>query len=635
MIKPLLTLLALLLLNFFSLAQVGINTESPQSALDVNGNIQIRQEFRINGNPGLPGQIYFSQGPSTIPQWKSANVSFLEDGQYQLVNTYAKSDQIGIDWVGTQAPINTFPFVETFETTSTTIASWTNERVLGTTDWSYGTGAGATGGTGASGTPTVAFAGTRNARFPSAITNTNESPVTKLVSPIMDLQDMVTPRISFWYAQDRREGGVEGNGRQNRLKVYYRVNSVSSWVELSSYTADIGDWTNVVLSLPNPSNTYQIAFEGINDNGIPNVIDNVVVYDTTYLIETFEDNSPTRASWTNQQVTGSGLWILNGQNGANTSGGTPTTAYEGTRNARFPNALIDLNESPVARLISPSLNLSGMTSAKLNFYYANDARTSGNTNNGRQNTLRVYYRTSPAAAWLLLNTYSADVGTWTNIVLDLPNPSATYQVAFEGMNDYGIPIVLDNVQVYQSIVGPVAGYYTALSPIGENIRAKNWRVIPGLNLPVTINNANNKISIIFQAGVETRMNVSGTGNQIAGSIRYMCGVFRRLTSQPLSTSILVAVRGDQINNTINKPILDKTQSIFTLNYTVDNTPVGNYTFTVACRRNALTGGDGTEATSLMSLGNSVNSGNNVTNDFMLNSILKMDIIELVTTVVGP
>lgn len=83
-------------------AQVGIETKSPNAVLDVNGITSLRKELRVGGTPiqvgsaGLNGQVLVSQGEGLPPVWKSLNVSFVEEGQYKLTNTYLSTDQVGI-----------------------------------------------------------------------------------------------------------------------------------------------------------------------------------------------------------------------------------------------------------------------------------------------------------------------------------------------------------------------------------------------------------------------------------------------------------------------------------------------------------------------------------------------------------
>lgn len=94
-----------------------------------------------------------------------------------------------------------------------------------------------------------------------------------------------------------------------------------------------------------------------------------------------------------------------------------------------------------AKLISPVLNLAGVNAPELSFQYLNHAWGSD------QNILKVYYRTDATAAWTLLDTFAVDVTAWTEEVISLPNATATYQIAFEAVIDYGYNIVLDAISI--------------------------------------------------------------------------------------------------------------------------------------------------------------------------------------------
>ncbi len=158
--------------------------------------------------------------------------------------------------------VTSFPFLETFESTSTTIGCWSNIYVVGAGNWSLGSGA-------IGGSITSAFAGSQNALFVSA-SGTN-SPTTKLASPIFDLTGVVNPGISFYYAQE------EWAGDQNYTRLMYRTSSTGTWTEIWSDSSSVNSWTYQSVLLPNASATYQIAFEGINNYGYRNVIDEVTV----------------------------------------------------------------------------------------------------------------------------------------------------------------------------------------------------------------------------------------------------------------------------------------------------------------------------------------------------------------------
>src|SRR5690606_10736419 len=188
--------------------------------------------------------------------------------------------------------VTTFPFLEDFETTSTTRDCWTQIQEVGSASWTY-----ATGSTG--GAISTAYSGTENARFVSQL-GTN-SPVVKLVSPILDLSGVNSPELAFFYGQEMWYSD------QNELKVYYRVSADSAWVQIAHYTSDVAVWTADTLTLPNPSATYQIAFEGINNYGRANVVDDVEVYDA------FTCSDPSNLTAFNIQPTSAMLdWTENG-----------------------------------------------------------------------------------------------------------------------------------------------------------------------------------------------------------------------------------------------------------------------------------------------------------------------------------
>lgn len=94
-----------------------------------------------------------------------------------------------------------------------------------------------------------------------------------------------------------------------------------------------------------------------------------------------------------------------------------------------------------AKLISPVLDLSTTMFPALTFSYLNALWSPD------QNVLSVYYRTDANAEWTLLETYNSNVTSWTEETISLPNPTATYQIAFEGETHYGRNIHVDAISV--------------------------------------------------------------------------------------------------------------------------------------------------------------------------------------------
>ncbi|MBC8883592.1 hypothetical protein H9X57_10075 [Flavobacterium piscinae] len=60
-LRPFLVLLPLFLVSFCALGQVGINTTTPLSTLDINGNLNVKEIGIVN--PNVPGSAVLNGGP--------------------------------------------------------------------------------------------------------------------------------------------------------------------------------------------------------------------------------------------------------------------------------------------------------------------------------------------------------------------------------------------------------------------------------------------------------------------------------------------------------------------------------------------------------------------------------------------
>jgi hypothetical protein len=89
----------------------------------------------------------------------------------------------------------------------------------------------------------------------------------------MDITALNNPVLKFHHIQKQYAGD------QDSLKVYYRTSSNGAWVFLAKYTETIEEWTERTLPLPEPSNQYYIAFEGIEEYGHSIQLDKIIVDD--------------------------------------------------------------------------------------------------------------------------------------------------------------------------------------------------------------------------------------------------------------------------------------------------------------------------------------------------------------------
>ncbi|MDR9373227.1 MAG: PKD domain-containing protein [Schleiferiaceae bacterium] len=153
---------------------------------------------------------------------------------------------------------------------------------------------------------------------------------------------------------------------------------------------------------------------------------------TAPFLEDFE--TATTSCWSNDTVLGGNQWTIS----TGSSGGSITAAYSGTQNAVFTSG----SGGPyVTRFVSPVIDASNLSSTELTFYYGQEVWF------GDQNTLTVYYRTSPSNGWVQVFQDTGDVPTWTKAAVIIPSQSATLQVAFEATDNWGRANVLDDVRI--------------------------------------------------------------------------------------------------------------------------------------------------------------------------------------------
>ncbi len=142
--------------------------------------------------------------------------------------------------------------------------------------------------------------------------------------------------------------------------------------------------------------------------------------------------------WTQTYITLPGLsWTFVKGNGSS----NPSTAHSGNYNACLKDATSGDN---ITRLITPKLDLSDLPQPQLKFWHT-QAYWSGD-----QDFLKVYYKNSTVGNWELLASYTGSITAWTLETIPLPNPSATYFIAFEGNAKYGYGVCIDDVEVSSS-----------------------------------------------------------------------------------------------------------------------------------------------------------------------------------------
>ncbi|MDD4142649.1 MAG: C10 family peptidase [Bacteroidales bacterium] len=212
--------------------------------------------------PSEGGEIYVRYSPTSAGV-HSGNVSVTCSGisskNIQLVG-YSCTDVV-----------SEFPWNEDFES-STLPECWHQEYEHGDNMWA----ANKVGGL--NNNPAGAASGNKNILFSSF----QHSPyyTTKLVLPAFDFTEFQSPMLSFWHAQCRQPDQALFN---DYLNVYYKTSANAEWTLLQSYTDACQEWTEEFIVLPDPSDEYYIAFEGVCKWGYGVALDNVSVISSPFV----------------------------------------------------------------------------------------------------------------------------------------------------------------------------------------------------------------------------------------------------------------------------------------------------------------------------------------------------------------
>jgi len=113
--------------------------------------------------------------------------------------------------------------------------------------------------------------GTSEGAGNAMITHGSSGDSTMLISPVLDLSALSNAELTFYYVMRSWSGDVD------ELHVYYRNDLSATWTELQAYTEAAATWTEVTLTLPSLSSTYQLAFVFVDHYGYGVGLDNITV----------------------------------------------------------------------------------------------------------------------------------------------------------------------------------------------------------------------------------------------------------------------------------------------------------------------------------------------------------------------
>lgn len=220
------------------------------------------------------------------------------------------------------------------------------------------------------------------------------------------------------------------------------------------------------------------------------------------LSESFENGLPD--TWTQEYVVGNQGWIIEDGNS-----GFPMGAAFGDKRIALRNGTSQ-TIGYVTRLVTPVMNLDTILEPILTFAYATDKWA------GDFDTLRIYYRTSTDKEWVEYTDYASGRyrSAWTLDTIRLNAPSATYQLAFEGSDNMGRGIVLDNIQVRSTPSCETPEFLPVIN-LKNNTVTLSWRAnfdadrfrlkVDSLPLSAEMLNSEEAKAAIVDAVVEDRM----------------------------------------------------------------------------------------------------------------------------------
>lgn len=159
------------------------------------------------------------------------------------------------------------PFDENFDTNTQVPFCWVSETVTGSTNWVIGSGNGGSNPSGAHSQPNNAYFKDQNLQ--------NSGFTARLVSPELDLPDVPSLELSFHYTNQLRTFWFFTF--QDVLTIKYNTYDNANWQTLATFNSNVANWTQVVLTLPDPKNIRQIAFEAESQLGHGVCIDDVQI----------------------------------------------------------------------------------------------------------------------------------------------------------------------------------------------------------------------------------------------------------------------------------------------------------------------------------------------------------------------
>jgi hypothetical protein len=155
--------------------------------------------------------------------------------------------------------------------------------------------------------------------------------------------------------------------------------------------------------------------------------------------------------WSQEFITGQSAWTIGNGNNA----GNPDNAYSGDQNIFFREP-VEENLGNTTRLISPYFDFEDYELGQLTFFLYNEAL------DDHQDTLRILFEMN--GSWVELETFDLSLDVWTEAVIDIPESTGEFRIAFEAVAGGGHGISIDQIVL--------AAYYDVEFPSPTGLSAE-------------------------------------------------------------------------------------------------------------------------------------------------------------------
>ena len=309
--------------------------------------------------------------------------------------------------------VDEFPYLEGFENG---LACWEVVNISGTNTWTQSNGSNII--------PNITPMADGGQYFAETHGSSNTGNVSRLISPVFDITSLPVPVLSFYHTQTSWGGDID------KLKVYYRTSGTEEWTQIAYYTEAIPAWRQDTIILPNPSATYQIAFEVNYNWGYGVTLDNVSIYEgtgeapepcdaPTALTASNITQTSAEISW-NGTATGYEVRLNGGTaESVTATSKTFTGLTAGTAYTVEVRAVCESSQSPWVSTNFTTQNESGITAPSVTTLAASNITHDGATLNG---TITAGSEAITAQGFMYKASSATD---WTTIAATGTNLSAT------------------------------------------------------------------------------------------------------------------------------------------------------------------------------------------------------------------